>query len=165
MAASPTGAVALAISSPASSCSVSRNGAGSSRGTNRRDAGTYQPPSSRCPRPSTTREMAIRKMPAGGFECLARLPTPHRHQLCRVLLELGSDGLRHVRCSQPRRSLSRYVGNPKLGWALRRVRGPARPRLPSPFSPFSTERDMPDTELLLFASELRTRASEILVRA
>jgi hypothetical protein len=25
-------------------------------------------------------------------------------------------------------SLSRYVGNPKLGWALKRLRGPARPR-------------------------------------
>jgi hypothetical protein len=72
------------------------------------------------------------------------------------------------RLDKPRRSLSRYVGNPLQSSAL--VGGArfspvrARPQLLA-FVPFFTERDMPDTELMSFANELRTRAEEILTRA
>jgi hypothetical protein len=51
--------------------------------------------------------------------------------------------------------------------ALVRARGfPQGARFPAPrLSPLNTECDMPDTELISFANELRTRAEEILVRA
>jgi hypothetical protein len=67
----------------------------------------------------------------------------------------------------PRRSLSRYVGNPMQSSALvTRGRFPQGAHCPAfRLSSLNTECGMPDTELISFANELRTRAEEILVRA